>query len=80
MYKMRGACSTYVRRNKITAEFWLRIMKETDSWEEIGTARKTLNDIVKLHIGGGRVYVNLRDLDMDRKPAFVTTVMNHRTS
>jgi hypothetical protein len=42
MYKMRGACSTYVGRNKITAKFWLGIMKETDSWEEIGTAGKIL--------------------------------------
>jgi len=42
MYKMRGACSAYVGRNKIIAEFWLGIMKETDSWEEIGTAGKTL--------------------------------------
>jgi hypothetical protein len=67
-------------RNKITADFWLGITRETDSWEEIGTAGKTLYDIVKLHVGGGRVYVNLCDLGMDRNPAFVTTVMNHRDS
>jgi hypothetical protein len=47
------ACSTYVGRNKITAEFWLGIMKETDSWEEIDTAGKTLFDIVKLHLVEG---------------------------
>jgi hypothetical protein len=41
-------------------------MKETDSWEERGTAMKILYDIVKLHVVGGRVYVNLYDLDMDR--------------
>jgi hypothetical protein len=80
MYKMRGACSTYVGRNKIAAEFWLGIMKKTDSWEGIDTAGKILYDIVKLHVVGGRVYVNLCDLDMDRNLAFVTTVMNHRAS
>ena len=55
-------------------------MKESDSWEEIGTARKALYDIVKLHVGGGRLYVNLCDLDMERNLAFVTTVVNHRAS
>jgi len=77
---MRGAFSTYVGRNKITTEFWLGIMKKTDSWEKIGTAEKTLYDAVKLHVGGRRVYVDLCDLDMDRNPAFVTTVRNHRAS
>jgi len=80
MYKTREACSTYVGRNKITAEFWLGIMKETVSWEEIGIAGKTLYDIVKLHDGGGRVYAKLCDIDINRNPAFVTTVMTHRPS
>jgi len=53
-----------VGRNKVTAEFWLGIMKETDSWEEIGIAGETLYDIVKLHVGGGRVYGKLCDIDI----------------
>jgi hypothetical protein len=45
-------------------------MKETDSWDDIGTAEKTLYDIVKLQ---GRVYLNLCDLDMDRNSALITS-------
>jgi len=41
MCKMRGAFSTYAGRNKTTAEFWLGVMKKTDSWEKIVTAGKT---------------------------------------
>jgi hypothetical protein len=78
MYKIREVCSTCVGRNKINAEFWLGNMKETCSWEDTGAAGKILYNIVKLHVGGGRVYLNLCDLDMDRNSAFVTKVMNHR--
>jgi hypothetical protein len=38
---MREAFSTWVGRNKITADFWLGVMKKTDSWGKIATFGET---------------------------------------